>query len=83
MHTPTLLIALSLSLTLAGCARQSGPPGMVQIAVATLLGDPAYAARLGEAAHRTVVERYLGDRHLIQYADMFSAMLRHSPTPAG
>lgn len=28
MHTPTLLIALSLSLTLAGCARQSGPPGM-------------------------------------------------------
>ena len=25
MHTPTLLIALSLSLTLAGCARQSGP----------------------------------------------------------
>jgi trehalose synthase len=46
-------------------------------AVIRLLGD------LGEAAHLTVVDRYLGDRHLIQYADMFATMLGHAPAPSG
>ncbi len=48
-------------------------------AVDLLLRDPATADRLGAAAHRRVVDRFLGDRHLIQYAEMFVAMLEHSP----
>ncbi len=36
-----------------------------------LLGDSALAERLGAAAHERVRDHYLGDRHLMQYADLF------------
>ena len=45
-------------------------------AVATLLADPALAQRLGDAAHRTVRARFLGDRHLAQYAALLESVLR-------
>jgi trehalose synthase len=44
--------------------------------VAGLLHDTETAHRLGRAAHQRVQDRFLGDRHLIQYAEMFAAMLR-------
>jgi trehalose synthase len=43
-------------------------------AVDVLLRDRATAERLGRAAHERVADRFLGDRHLIQYAHMFAAM---------
>jgi trehalose synthase len=52
-------------------------------AVDTLLRDPAYAERLGRTAHLTVVDRYLADRHLIQYAEIFAQMLEPSPASVG
>jgi trehalose synthase len=45
-------------------------------AVARLITDPALANRLGEAAHRTVRSRFLGDRHLEQYAELLASVLR-------
>lgn len=36
-----------------------------------LLNDPDLAARLGEGARERVRDRYLGDRHLMQYVDLF------------
>lgn len=45
------------------------------IAVDVLLRDPDRARRLGHAAHERVLDRFLGDRHLIQYAEMFAEML--------
>ncbi|WP_457208277.1 glycosyltransferase, partial [Nocardioides sp. P5_C9_2] len=48
-------------------------------AVDALLRDPDTAGRLGHGAHLRVVDRFLGDRHLIQYAEMFASML---DTPA-
>ena len=44
--------------------------------VAGVLHDTETAHRLGRAAHQRVQDRFLGDRHLIQYAEMFAAMLR-------
>jgi trehalose synthase len=44
-------------------------------AVARLLADPELAQRLGEAAHRTVRARFLGDRHLAQYAALLESVL--------
>jgi trehalose synthase len=44
-------------------------------AVASLLHDRELAHRLGRAAHQRVVDRFLGDRHLIQYAEMFATMV--------
>ena len=43
-------------------------------ALAQVLGDPEFAARLGEAAHERVRDRYLGDRHLMQYVDLFEQL---------
>lgn len=42
--------------------------------LAGLLGDPAREATIGAAARDRVTERYLGDRHLIQYAELFMAL---------
>ncbi|HEU5056556.1 MAG TPA: glycosyltransferase [Kofleriaceae bacterium] len=42
-------------------------PGFAAL-VASLLADPAAAARMGAAAHQRVRERFLGVRHLLQYA---------------
>jgi trehalose synthase len=44
-------------------------------ALVRLLADPAFADRLGEAAHRTVRARFLGDRHLAQYAELLESVL--------
>jgi trehalose synthase len=44
-------------------------------ALVTLLADPAFAGRLGDAAHRTVRARFLGDRHLAQYAELLESVL--------
>lgn len=43
--------------------------------VARLLDDRARAHRLGLAAHDRVQDRFLGDRHLIQYAQIFATLL--------
>jgi trehalose synthase len=40
------------------------------------LTDTALAARLGAAAHARVLEEFLGDRHLEQYVDLFSRLVR-------
>jgi trehalose synthase len=44
-------------------------------AVASILHDEELAARLGAEARARVQDRFLGDRHLIQYAGLFEAML--------
>ena len=43
--------------------------------IANVLHDEQWAARLGAAAHARVQDRFLGDRHLIQYVDLFQSML--------
>jgi trehalose synthase len=40
-----------------------------------LLRDPDRAARLGNAARERVRTQYLGDRHLIQYVDLFATLV--------
>ena len=42
------------------------------------LADPAWAGRLGAAAHARVLEEYVGDRHLAQYVELFSALAGRS-----
>ena len=44
--------------------------------LATALGDDVLAERLGLAARERVRDRFLGDRHLIQYAELFSDLLQ-------
>ena len=44
-------------------------------AVATLLRDSGLRLRLGTAARERVRDQYLGDRHLVQYVDLFAALL--------
>jgi trehalose synthase len=41
----------------------------------TVLQDDALAARLGEGARERVRSQYLGDRHLIQYVDLFESLI--------
>jgi len=41
-----------------------------------LLEDPAYAERLGEAAHKRVRERFLGVRHLLEYGKLIDQVDR-------
>jgi trehalose synthase len=40
-----------------------------------VLGDDALGERLGRAARERVRDRFLGDRHLIQYVDLFRDLL--------
>jgi trehalose synthase len=40
-----------------------------------VLGDVELAARLGGAAHARIRDRYLGDRHLVQYAELMESLL--------
>ena len=49
------------------------------LAVADLLHDEETAARIGAAARARVLDRFLGDRHLIQYAQLFETMLGQAP----
>jgi trehalose synthase len=44
--------------------------------VGKVLADPARAALVGRAAHDRVREVFLADRHLIQYVDLFEALVR-------
>lgn len=44
-------------------------------AVVHLLDDPAEAARLARNARGHVVKHFLGDRHLLQYAELLSRLL--------
>ena len=44
-------------------------------AVSTLMRDPGLCRRLGIAARETVRDRYLGDRPLVQYVDLLTALL--------
>jgi trehalose synthase len=41
-----------------------------------LLADPAEASRMGSAARRHVLDEFVGDRHLLQYADLMKRLLR-------
>ena len=41
-----------------------------------MLSDTDLAARLGTGARERVRDQYLGDRHLIQYVDLFECLLR-------
>ena len=43
-------------------------------ALERVLGDEALAAKLGDAARERVLDRYLGDRHLIQYVELFAML---------
>jgi trehalose synthase len=43
-------------------------------AVERVLNDDALAAKLGEAARERVEDQYLGDRHLIQYVQLFGRL---------
>ena len=44
--------------------------------VAQVMDDGALAQRLGDAAGQRACEEYLGDRHLIQYVELFGQLLR-------
>jgi trehalose synthase len=43
-------------------------------AIEKLIGDDDLALRLGTAARERVRDRYLGDRHLMQYVDLFEQL---------
>jgi trehalose synthase len=51
-------------------------------AVDELLSDRARAERLAEHAREHVAQRFLGDRHLRQYAELLSALLGPDATGA-
>jgi trehalose synthase len=50
-------------------------------AVRLLLTDQAKAARMGLAAHAHVRENYLGDIHLIRYAELLATLIWPPPGP--
>lgn len=45
------------------------------VALASLLADPVHVAELGANARRRVVERFLGDRHLLDYARLIEELI--------
>jgi trehalose synthase len=51
-------------------------------AVRTLLDDPELAARLGAAAREHVRAHYVGDLHLLRYAELFGTLLEAERLPA-
>ena len=40
-----------------------------------LVGDQDQAARIGQAAHAHVRERYVGDAHLLRYARLLGTLI--------
>ncbi len=62
----------------AECGLLLGDPsdlaGYVEL-VASLLAEPEHAELLGLAARERVRDRFLGDRHLIQYVELFRELL--------
>lgn len=57
--------------------------GAYAAALERVLADPDLSSALGEAARARVQDEFLGDRHLIQYAELFERMLAGSGSPAG
>lgn len=51
-------------------------------AIDGLLGDPARAERMGQAARERIRRQYLGSRHLVQYMQLIEKLLRTRP-PVG
>ena len=43
--------------------------------VRRLLDNPIAADRMGEAGHEHIREHYVGDRHLLQYAELFESVI--------
>jgi trehalose synthase len=52
-------------------------------AVRTLLDNPGLAARLGAAAKEYVRAHYVGDQHMLRYAELFGTLLANERRPAG
>ncbi len=52
-------------------------------AVRQVLADPELAGRLGRAAHERVRGHYLDDRHTVQSATLFGALLAGGRVPVG
>jgi trehalose synthase len=50
-------------------------------ALERLLSDRAFAERLGQNARQRALERFLGSRHLIQYAELFARLEFEQPAP--
>ena len=50
--------------------------GALTEAVAKLLADPERAAAIGAAAHERVRDYFLGDRHLVQWVQLFDGVLQ-------
>lgn len=48
-------------------------------ALQRVLSDDVLAQGLGAAARQRVLDHYLGDRHLMQYVDLFEALYRDAP----
>jgi trehalose synthase len=44
--------------------------------IRTVLDDEGLASRLGRGGHQRAKEQFLGDRHLIQYVDLFAGLVR-------
>ena len=51
-------------------------------AVRTLLDDPELADQMGAAGREYVRDHYVGDRHLLRYANLFTALIADEREPA-
>ena len=51
-------------------------------AVRTLLDDPELADQMGAAAREYVRDHFVGDRHLLRYANLFTALIADEREPA-
>jgi trehalose synthase len=52
-------------------------------AVRTLLDEPKLADQMGARAHEHVRAHFVGDRHLLRYAELFGALLAAERSPVG
>ena len=61
------------------------PSDLAAFGVATrmLLDDPTLADRIGAAAKEHVRTHYVGDLHLLRYAELFSTLLEAEPVHSG
>ena len=50
--------------------------GAFAAAVRRLLDDPDEASRMGKAAHAYIGEHYVGDLHMLRYAELFDALMQ-------
>ena len=63
-----------------GLMIEVGDSRQIEEAVVRMLRDPALRRSLGEAAHRTVMERYTRQIVTRQYVDLFNACLARKPS---